>query len=228
MRYDQARKILHWLAVWWSACIGTAVALSFCTLPQPVHAQLAPDRKLPSQAQQIPRAALQHRQALKREAQRVWGLNAPVATLAAQIHQESRWRADARSPVGALGLAQFMPTTATWIGGLDGGLAARTPLNPTWSIRALVVYDDWLWDRLQGDTPCDRMAFALSAYNGGLGWVIRRKQRSAQPGRCIGATCAINPGITPQAQAENEGYPRVILQRYEPLYASWGPGVCAS
>ena len=40
-----------------------------------------------------------------------------------------------------------------------------------------MTYDKYLWDRLAAKnaqkkvlTPCDRMAFALSAYNGGMGW----------------------------------------------------------
>lgn len=180
-------------------------------------------------ADQIPRAALQHRGTLKREAQRVWGLNAPVASFAAQIHQESRWRHDARSPVGAIGMAQFMPATAKWIGGMDRELATRDPMNPAWAVRALVVYDKWLWDRVTAVDACNRMAFAMAAYNGGLGWTNKRKARSPQPGICFGATCAINPGIHPANQRENQHYPEVILKRYEPLYANtigWGPGVC--
>ncbi|MCU7371600.1 transglycosylase SLT domain-containing protein [Paucibacter sp. O1-1] len=180
-----------------------------------------------AEAQTIPREAHQHKAALKRNAQMIWGLNAPVATFAAQIHQESRWRLDARSPVGALGLAQFMPATADWIGGLDGELAAREPLNPTWALRALVSYDRWLWQRVKvADDDCQRMAFVLAAYNGGLGWVYKRQRLSSTPGRCMGAACAINPGVSPASQRENAHYPEIILQRYEPLYASWGPGAC--
>lgn len=177
----------------------------------------------------IPQRAQAHRLALRREAQRVWGLDAPSATFAAQIHQESRWRADARSPVGALGMAQFMPATARWIGGLDEGLSSVDPINPMWSLRALVTYDKWLYDRVRGDTPCERMAFALAAYNGGLGWVNKRKARSPQPGVCLGVTCRINPGIHPANQRENQHYPEVILRRYEPLYVrsvGWGRGAC--
>ena len=99
----------------------------------------------------------------------------------------------------------------------------------TWALRALVVYDKWLYDRVRGDTPCERMAFALAAYNGGLGWVNKRKARSPQPGVCLGVTCRINPGIHPANQRENQHYPEVILRRYEPLYAStmgWGKGAC--
>jgi soluble lytic murein transglycosylase-like protein len=179
-------------------------------------------------ADTIPRAAQLYQLTLKREAQRVWGLDAPVATFAAQIHQESRWNASARSPVGALGLTQFMPATARWIGSTDAALANPAPLNPTWAIRALVSYDHWLAARIKAADDCQRMAFALSAYNGGLGWVYKRQQRSATPGVCLGSTCEINPGITAASQAENAHYPQVILHRFEPLYvaARWGAGSC--
>lgn len=175
----------------------------------------------------IPRAAQQHRLQLRQAAHMAWGLDAPVAVFAAQLHQESRWRTDARSPVGALGLAQFMPATAQWIGGIDQTLAARTPTNPAWAIRALVVYDRWLWDRItRAVDDCERMAFTLSAYNGGLGWVYKRQRISGMPAVCLGQTCTLNPGITPEAQAENERYPVLILARHQPLYSTWGPGLC--
>lgn len=178
-------------------------------------------------AQAIPRDALRHQATLKREAQRVWGLNPPVATFAAQVHQESRWRENARSPVGAVGLAQFMPATSNWIGGLYASLGDRAPTNPTWALRALVTYDRWLADRIKAVNGCERMAFTLSAYNGGLGWVYKRQKLSKEPGRCMGATCAINPGVTPASQRENQHYPEVILRRYEPMYSLWGAGSCS-
>lgn len=189
---------------------------------------LAAVLSIPAWAQSIPREAQQHRLMLKREAQRVWGLDAPVATFAAQIHQESRWRADARSPVGAVGLAQFMPQTAVWFAGTREDLREPAPMNPTWAIRGLVAYDLWLSQRITTvPDRCQRMAYTLSAYNGGLGWVYKRQRLSEQPKVCLGATCTLNPGITAAAQRENEHYPRVILLQYEPLYAQWGPGSCS-
>lgn len=178
-------------------------------------------------AQAIPRDALRHQLTLKREAQHAWGLGAPVATFAAQVHQESRWRETARSPVGAVGLAQFMPATSQWIGGLYASLGERAPTNPVWALRALVTYDKWLLERIKAADDCERMAFALSAYNGGLGWVYKRQKLSQAPGVCLGHTCQINPGVTASSQAENAHYPEVILRKYEPLYSRWGHGSCA-
>lgn len=180
----------------------------------------------PAAAQMIPPEAQPYRLDLSRQARMVWGPAAPVAVFAAQIHQESRWSSAARSPVGALGLAQFMPATARWIGTIDPALAAMAPHNPTWALRALVVYDRWLWDRIRADNNCERMAFALSAYNGGLGWAHKRQRLSPTPGVCMGQACQVNPGITAAAQRENEHYPRVILLQHQPRYRPWGTGLC--
>ncbi|MDR3370689.1 lytic transglycosylase domain-containing protein [Rhodoferax sp.] len=178
-------------------------------------------------AQPIPRDAQRYQLTLKREAHFAWGLQAPVATFAAQVHQESRWRLDARSPVGAVGLAQFMPATANWIGGIDAALSTRAPSNPAWSLRALVTYDKWLADRIKADNACERMAYVLSAYNGGLGYVYKRQKISPTPGVCLDRTCNLNPGVAPANQAENQHYPVVILRKFEPIYASWGGRSCA-
>jgi soluble lytic murein transglycosylase-like protein len=177
---------------------------------------------------QVPPDAAKHKRLLRQQAHLVWGLDAPVATFAAQIHQESRWRDSARSPVGAIGLAQFMPSTASWISGVYPDLADNAPTNPTWAMRAMLRYDKFLLDRIAADNPCERMAFALSGYNGGLGWVKKRKAKSDKPKQCFDATCDINPGITAANQQENADYPRRILLRHEPLYvkAGWGAGSC--
>lgn len=178
-------------------------------------------------AEPHPRAGL-YKLTLRQQAQHVWGLNAPTASFAAQIHQESRWNPNARSPVGASGLTQFMPATAKWISGMDGELRSGDVYNPRWAMRALVVYDKWLYDRVPAVNPCEKLAFAMSAYNGGLGWVNKRKARSSKPLYCFGATCEINPGVSAASQRENAHYPKIILQTFEPLYVNsgWGRGVC--
>ena len=105
-----------------------------------------------ARAAQPPQAALQYRDDVIRNARLEWGMSAPVADFAAQLHQESGWRPDAVSPVGAQGLAQFMPATADWISQLMPGLNSREPFNPAWAIRALVSYDRWLWQRVSAAT----------------------------------------------------------------------------
>jgi soluble lytic murein transglycosylase-like protein len=178
---------------------------------------------------QIPNAAQGFRLPLTAFAKGEWGPDAPVASFAAQVAQESGWRPNAKSPVGALGLTQFMPTTASWISKLyPSELGDNDPGNPMWSLRALVKYDHWLYQRIKAANHCERMGFGLSSYNGGLGYVFKRQKASKQPGYCFDLTCDINPGITPANQRENAHYPRRILLELEPRYekAGWGLGSC--
>jgi soluble lytic murein transglycosylase-like protein len=187
---------------------------------------------LPAWAVEIPREAARYQRDLTRNARQVWGLSAPVATFAAQIHQESRWRANAESPVGALGLAQFMPATAKWISGAYPQLSGGQPFNPVWALRALVTYDRHLWERIRAAGACERMAMTLSAYNGGLGWVWRDQKLAAAQGadsaRWFGQVERFNAGRSAAAFRENRDYPRLILTAHEPRYiaAGWGQGSC--
>lgn len=187
----------------------------------------------PAYADEIPQAAKSYQRTLVRTSHAFWGLDAPVATFAAQIHQESRWRADAHSPVGAEGLAQFMPATSDWFAELyPSHLGKRQPYNPGWAMRAMVLYDKWLHARIQAASPCEKWAMVLSAYNGGLGWVYRDKRLASSKGLdplvWFDSVERVNAGRSTANWNENRGYPRKILLRWEPLYerAAWGEGVC--
>jgi soluble lytic murein transglycosylase-like protein len=176
---------------------------------------------------QVPEGADGYRREYVRIVRSEWGLEAPVAALAAQIHQESGWNCRAMSRVGAKGCAQFMPTTAAWIGEVDRGLREGDVYSPAWAFRAQAVYMKWLRDRVKGSDPCNQLAFALSGYNGGLGYVYRRQKLSREPGTCFRATCEINPGIAASNQLENARYPTRILLEIEPRYERWGPRACS-
>ena len=177
---------------------------------------------------EAPRAALQYRSQLVRNARYVWGLNAPVAVFAAQVHQESAWRPDAVSYVGAAGLAQFMPATARWISEKDPELRTNEPYNPAWALRALVTYDKYLYDLTPARyAPRDRMWVALRGYNGGLGhWQAEAGRTGLQaPTRAqVDAACG-KAKRSPVHCAENLGYPHRILNVHQPRYATWGPGL---
>lgn len=178
-------------------------------------------------AASIPHDAARYQRDLTRNARLVWGMDAPVSVFAAQIHQESHWRTDASSVVGAQGMAQFMPATATWISGAYQ-LGEAQPNNPAWAMRALATYDKALYDRASGHTECDRMAKALWGYNGGEGWVKRDERRAAKSGADVLSWLAVEPfnsGRAPAMFAENRGYPRNILLKWQPIYALWGGGI---
>jgi soluble lytic murein transglycosylase-like protein len=81
------------------------------------------------------------------------------ALLEAVVWQESRWRADAISPVGARGLAQLMPGTAREMG-VD-------PDDPFANLEGGARYLRQQLDRFDGDVEK-----ALAAYNAGPGRVM--------------------------------------------------------
>ncbi|KOE63917.1 lytic transglycosylase [Aggregatibacter actinomycetemcomitans serotype e str. SCC393] len=178
----------------------------------------------------MPAKAEQYQRTLTRESYAVWGLNAPIPVFAAQIHQESQWKTTALSPVGAQGLAQFMPKTADWISALYPELADNQPYNPDWALRALVRYNRFNYERITARTECDRMAFMLSAYNGGLGWVQKDKRKAREQGldplTYWQNVELVNSGRNRANFAENRGYPQHIIYRWQPLYINWGIPQC--
>lgn len=180
---------------------------------------------------QIPDGARAHKREYQRIARSEIGLGAPVSSLAGQLAQESGWRDGLTSRVGARGLAQFMPATATWINELRLDLQANDLYSRAWSMRAQVAYMGWLVGRVRGaENACERWAFGFAAYNGGERRVRQRQALSKRPGVCFDATCRINPGIHPANQRENEEYPVRIERHWAARFfrEGWGPTACAS
>ena len=177
-----------------------------------------------------PPEAERYRRDLIRTARYVWGVNAPVAVLAAQVHQESGWDPNAKSAY-ANGLAQFTPATAQTIARqYPKTLGRAAPLDPGWALMALCRYDNDLWTGMAfAVNDRERWAFTLSAYNGGPGWVARDRAAARAKGldnrRWWGQTERVNGGRATQFWTENRGYPRRILLDRQPLYRSWGPGI---
>lgn len=180
-------------------------------------------------ADELPRAATQHRADLTRISHAGWGLDAPTPMFAAQIQQESAWNPKAVSQVGAMGMAQFMPATSRWWCALNKLSATECqPSNPVWAMRSLVGYDRWLYQRIGGDDEFDRLWATLRAYNGGLGhWQKEASIANAGFNRgAIDAACG-RASRSPVHCAENLSYPDRILNRIQPRYASWGRAVFA-
>lgn len=176
----------------------------------------------------IPESSALHRLQLEREAAARFGLDAPVALIAAQIHQESRWKPTARSKY-AEGLAQFTAPTARWLPTVCPEIGAPDPWDATWSLRAIVCYDHHLLARASyAATGCDRWAFALSGYNGGEVMLRRERKLAADSGGDASRWFDQVERFRVRAQwawDENRGYVTRILRTLEPVYLAAGwPG----
>lgn len=176
---------------------------------------------------QIPNAAQGFRLPLTALAHGEWGDKAPVASFAGQLAQESMFNCKAVSRTGAKGCAQVMPATGNWLAKLfPSELGRNDPGNPMWDLRAMVMYDHWLFKRVKGDSFCEQFGFALQSYNSGLLWVQRRQKQSNTPGICFSGACNINPGVLPSNQKEAQEYPVRIEQKWAPRFSEWGSSAC--
>lgn len=91
------------------------------------------------------------------EASRATGI--PTNVLSALIKSESNFNPNAKSPVGAMGIAQFMPETAKGMG--------INPLDPAQAIAGAAKYLKQQFDKFGS------MDLALAAYNAGPGAVSK-------------------------------------------------------
>lgn len=183
-------------------------------------------------AAQIPLEAKRWQRELTHVAHQHYGLNAPISTLAALIHQESRWNSGAVSPAGAQGLAQFMPSTANWMPEIYPQLKSAAPFDPRWSIRAMVLYTAWINKRVEAVDNCEQWAFVLSSYNGGLAWVRRdqalAKNNGANPLVFFNEVENFNAGRSLANFKENRSYVHLILNKFSAEYhhSGWGLSAC--
>lgn len=124
------------------------------------------------------------------------------SVLAAQLYQESGFNPNARSPVGARGIAQFMPATWAAYGRDENGDGTADPLDPEDAIPAAARYDASVAAAV-AEVAGDRTSLMLAAYNAGPGAVLRYQ------------------GIPPYQ--ETQGYVRRILD----LASEWAvtPGL---
>lgn len=93
--------------------------------------------------------------------------------LKAQCWQESRFKRKAVSPVGAMGLCQFMPGTWDQESGQLNFPTGASAFAPELSIEAAAYYMGRLRAQWSAPRPeYDRHSLALASYNGGLGNIL--------------------------------------------------------
>jgi soluble lytic murein transglycosylase-like protein len=179
---------------------------------------------IPESNADVPRESLKYKRELIRQSRIIWGLNAPIPLFASQIHQESTWNHLAKSKY-AKGLTQFTDSTAEWMIEIFPQLKRANVYNPNWSIRAMLLYDSWLDDRIKSIDDCNQWAMILSSYNGGLTWLNRDK--------ALAEAKDSDPNIwwnnvekysnrADWAIRENRNYSKSIIFKYQNLYADWG------
>lgn len=181
----------------------------------------------------IPDSAYRHQRNLIRFAQYHYGINAEISMFAAQIHKESTWNTNARSPF-ADGLTQFTPETVDFVSKKFPELVSAEPFDPVWAIRAMLLYNKWLKDQITfwPDGPdklleCDDWAFTLSSYNGGYGWIIRDRRLTRENGYNHNAWFNDTEWFSNRSKRafrENRGYPKKILGVLQKLYYKGGWG----
>lgn len=180
-------------------------------------------------AQSIPHAALVYQRDLTRISQSVWGLSAPVATLGAQLQQESAYDPNAVSWAGAQGLSQMMPGTAAALARIYPELRPVNVFDPRWSLRAQSFLMRELWARYDDAIDCvERLAFSLASYSQGPGWTAKQRAISRVPRAWFGDTEYQMVGKSYPAFVETQQYVRRIILRLRPLYldAGWATGLC--
>jgi membrane-bound lytic murein transglycosylase MltF len=179
---------------------------------------------IPESNADVPRESLKYKRELIRQSRIIWGLNAPIPLFASQIHQESTWNHLAKSKY-AKGLTQFTDSTAEWMIEIFPQLKRANVYNPNWSIRAMLLYDSWLDDRIKSIDECNQWAMILSSYNGGLTWLNRDKALAEAKGS--------NPNVwwnhvekfsnrADWAIKENRNYSKNIILKHQLIYADWG------
>ena len=169
--------------------------------------------------------ARKHKSDHIRFARQELGLNPPMPLLASQIHAESHWQAQAVSPVGAKGLAQVMPRTAEHIVEL-GNLDSIELNSPRWSLRAQVIYINWLdgiVSKWNADREKDHWAFILSGYNGGIGHINNERKEADNPRRWYGSAEHIQKR-SDAAFRENRNYIPKIKSKQDAYHRLSWPG----
>ena len=131
----------------------------------------------------------------------------------AQLEQESLLDPDAVSPVGAVGIAQFMP--ATW-SDMQRELNFTGSRNDAYkSIRAGAYYNKklrkaWKWKRPE----CDRRRLVFASYNAGLGNILRSQKYCAGAAHWPQIKLCLHR-VTGEHANETTGYVDTIEIRYE-------------
>lgn len=147
--------------------------------PPPLAVVLKADGR-PKPTPSVSRFSRKYDVAIERAARR-WLPTVPWRLWKAQLYQESRLDPLARSPVGAEGIAQFMPYTWAEIS-KQMGLGAIPATSASHAIDAGAFYMANLRAAWKAPRPEeDRHNLAMAAYNAGMGNLLRSQKACGDP-----------------------------------------------
>lgn len=96
----------------------------------------------------------------------------------AQLVAESRLDTNATSPVGAMGLGQFMPDTWSQVRKELNLPATASAYTSQYNIQAHAYYMNYLRSQFKKPRPeVDRHSLALASYNAGLGNILKAQAK---------------------------------------------------
>jgi hypothetical protein len=106
-------------------------------------------------------------------------MDAPAHDFMGQIEVESNCISSVTGVTGDIGLGQFTPATAQWLHSKEKSLhsisSKAQPQNPRWAIRAMILYDRYLYS----EVSCKDWHYAFRAYNGGVETIKREIENAA-------------------------------------------------
>lgn len=131
----------------------------------------------------------------------------------ALLYRESKFNPKAKSPVGARGIAQFMPNT--WDEYTRKlGMPNADIEDPVASIMVGAYYLDYLIDEWSRPRPqIDRICLAMASYNAGLGNILSAQRAAGDPALYHEIVAAL-PEITGIHSRETINYVQRILATY--------------
>lgn len=131
--------------------------------------------------------------------------------VAAQIRQESNFKKDARSPVGAMGLMQVMP--GTWEQMTQG----NGNMNPDCPADNIHIGCKYMARRLKGwrapRPNIDRICLALASYNAGFGHLLEAQKLAGGANDYANIIAAL-PQVTGRHAKETTQYVQRIYSYY--------------
>lgn len=135
----------------------------------------------------------------------------------AQLHAESALNPDAVSPVGAKGIAQFMPKTWMQVKKQLSFSRHASSKDPYYAVYAGAYYMSRLIGKWTSPRPdADRYCLALASYNAGAGNLFKA-QKAAGNVNDYSSIIGALPQITGKNSHETTTYVKRILASYVKL-----------